>query len=94
MNIVRVRDRPDRVHVEARSGREWICLFDPDPMGTIWTAWIEGDFDSVSPSGFTTNDQSWLGFYEAQLNRWSETFSSMGWLLTKTIPEDKAWTLG
>ena len=46
------------------------------------------------PSGFETEDRNWLEYYEVQLTRWSETFSSMGWLLTGNIPDDMRWTLG
>lgn len=94
VNIARVLNRPHRVEIETRTGRIWICLFDPHPEGTIWTAWIEGDFEQPPPSGYSTEDRDWLEYYEVQLQRWSEAFSSMGWLLTGSIPEDLRWTLG
>lgn len=93
VNIARVMSRPHRLEIESRSGRIWFCLFDSDPQGTLWTAWIEGNFDTAPPSGFTTQTENWLEYYEVQLTRWSEAFSSMGWLLTQTIPEDMYWTL-
>lgn len=94
VNIARVMNRPHRLEIETRSGRVWFSLFDPDPLGTVWTAWIEGDFDTPPPSGITTDKENWLEYYEVQLTRWSEAFSSMGWLLTGHIPEDLRWTLG
>lgn len=93
VNIARVMHRPHRVEIATRSGRVWICLFDPDPDGTIWSAWIEGNFDTASPSGFGTESGSWLAYYEVQLTRWSETFSSLGWLVTGSIPDGMRWTL-
>lgn len=94
VNIARVMNRPHRLELASRSGRVWISLFDPDPYGTIWTAWVEGNFDVPPPSGITTESQDWLEYYQVQLTRWSEAFSSMGWLLTSTIPDDMRWTLG
>lgn len=93
VNIARVLNRPHRVEIATKARRVWICLFDPDPDGTLWTAWIEGDFDMPPPSGLGTETGNWLEYYEVQLTRWSETFSSMGWLLTGTIPDDMRWTL-
>lgn len=93
VNIARVMHRPHRVEIVSRSGRVWICLFDSDADGTLWTAWIEGNFEAPAPSGFGTEDGSWLQYYEVQLARWSETFASMGWPLTGSIPDDLRWTL-
>lgn len=93
VNIARVFNRPHRLEVASRSGRVWVSLFDADPQGTVWTAWIEGDFDAPPPSGISTDSRNWLEYYEVQLTRWSEAFSSMGWLLTGSIPEDMRWTL-
>lgn len=94
VNIARVLSRPNRIEIEARSGRTWHCLFDEDPSGTVWTKWIEGDFDHPPPSGFTTDAENWVDYYDVQLARWSEAFSDMGWLLTGSIPDDQRWTLG
>jgi hypothetical protein len=93
VNIARVFNRPHRVEIATQAGRVWISLFDTDPDGTVWTAWIEGNFDAPPPSGFSTESRDWLEYYEVQLTRWSEAFSSMGWLLTATIPDDMRWTL-
>ena len=93
VNIARVLNRPHRAEIASRSGRVWISLFDADPDGTLWTAWIEGDFDAPPPSGFTTDAGNWLEYYEVQLQRWSDTWSSMGWLLAGGIPDDLRWSL-
>lgn len=94
VNIARVVNRPHRVEIESRSGRVWISLFDADPDGTVWTAWIEGNFETPPPSGFSTSDQDWLEYYEVQLKRWSDAWASMGWLLSGQIPREMRWTLG
>lgn len=93
VNIVRVFHRPNRLEIASRSGRTWFCLFDADPMGTVWQTWIEGNFEAPPPSGFNPNDQNWLDYYNAYLQRWSEVFSTMGWMLTGSIPDDMRWTL-
>ena len=93
VNIARVLNRPHRIEIAARSGRTWFCLFDADPEGTVCTAWIEGNFDVPPPSGFRNESENWLDFYNAYLQRWSEILSSIGWMLTGTIPEELRWTL-
>lgn len=93
VNIARVLHRPHRVEIATRSGRIWTSLFDAEADGTLWTAWIEGNFDAPAPSGLRTEAGNWLEYYEVQLRRWSEVFSSMGWLLTANIPDDMRWTL-
>ena len=93
VNIARVLNRPHRLEIAAQSGRTWFSLFDADPEGTVWTAWIEGDFDALPPSGFRTQSDGYLDFYNVYIERWSEIFSSMGWLLTGRIPDEARWTL-
>jgi hypothetical protein len=93
VNIARVFNRPHRIEIASRSGRLWICLFDAEPEGTLWTAWIEGNFESPPPSGLTIESGNYLEYYEVQLTRWSEAFSSMGWLLTARIPDEMRWSL-
>jgi hypothetical protein len=93
VNIARVFNRPHRLEIATQTGRTWICLFDTHPEGTVWTAWIEGDFNTPPPAGYRTTGENWLEYYDVQLGRWSEAFSEMGWLLTSTIPEDRRWTL-
>lgn len=93
VNIARVLNRPHRIELTARSGRTCHCLFDEDPAGTVWTTWIEGNFDVPPPSGFRNDSEDWMEYYNVYLERWSEIFSSTGWVLSGTIPDDVRWTL-
>ena len=93
VSIARVFNRPHRLEIVSRTGRMWVCLFDPDPLGTVWQAWMEGDFDNPPPAGLTTEERDWVKFYDAYLMRWSEVLSSSGAILTSTIPDDMRFTL-
>ena len=93
LSIARTFHRPHRLEIVSGTGRTWFCLFDSDPLGTVWQVWMEGDFDTPPPAGLTTEKRDWVVFYNAYLMRWSEIVSSASAILTGTIPNDLRFAL-